>query len=285
MAKTNEMFTINGLNIHGLRWGNPNSKNKILALHGWLDNAASFKPLSPYFSDFDLLAYDMSGHGLSDHRSLDAGYHMVDFVLELAHIVNQLDWDNIVLLGHSMGGAIASLFCSTQPANISHLIVMDALGPMSGEPADSTQRLTRYIKGNTKTPGNKTFPSIELACKSLCKATHMRSQDAKILLERGLIQVDGGWAWRSDRRLLNLSPVRYTEEAVIDLLSSITTPSTIIASDPLPVFINQVDYKKRLDAFKPQFEHRVKAGHHLHMECPEQIAGLIKQSIQWSEQN
>ncbi|MFY0450190.1 alpha/beta hydrolase, partial [Xanthomonas codiaei] len=40
---------------------------RILALHGWLDNAASFVPLSAHLQapDLDLVLLDLPGHGHS----------------------------------------------------------------------------------------------------------------------------------------------------------------------------------------------------------------------------
>ena len=48
----------------------------LLCLHGWLDNSASFQPLNQYLSDFHVIAIDLPGHGLSDHKSPDAYYHL-----------------------------------------------------------------------------------------------------------------------------------------------------------------------------------------------------------------
>ena len=56
---------------------------KILCLHGWLDNAASFNRLAPLLLDsfpvsdeqqqqpMEILALDFPGHGLSGHKSVD----------------------------------------------------------------------------------------------------------------------------------------------------------------------------------------------------------------------
>ncbi|MEZ5484862.1 MAG: hypothetical protein R3F01_06865, partial [Lysobacteraceae bacterium] len=58
----------------GLRWGRRGGK-PLLALHGWLDNAASFVPMveamqaSGRLEDLDVVALDLAGHGYSAHRS------------------------------------------------------------------------------------------------------------------------------------------------------------------------------------------------------------------------
>jgi len=48
--------------LRGLRWGRSGDAS-ILALHGWLDNAASFARLAPLLMDADVVAIDLPGHG------------------------------------------------------------------------------------------------------------------------------------------------------------------------------------------------------------------------------
>ena len=62
---------VNGLKLAGLSWGDP-SNRPLLALHGWLDNAASFSQLAPLLTDFYVVAVDLTGHGQSACRSADA---------------------------------------------------------------------------------------------------------------------------------------------------------------------------------------------------------------------
>ena len=48
-------------------------KPLLIALHGWLDNGASFLPLAPYLADFHLVCVDLPGHGHSDHKRVRRG--------------------------------------------------------------------------------------------------------------------------------------------------------------------------------------------------------------------
>ena len=47
---------------------------KVLALHGWLDNAASFIPLAGQLPHLDLVMLDLPGHGRSAHLGPGAEY-------------------------------------------------------------------------------------------------------------------------------------------------------------------------------------------------------------------
>ena len=52
---------------------------RVLALHGWLDNAASFVTLSLHLRDIDLVAIDLPGHGATTNLPLAADYQVVTF--------------------------------------------------------------------------------------------------------------------------------------------------------------------------------------------------------------
>ena len=77
--------------LAGLRLVRP-GRPKVLALHGWLDNAASFVPLLPYLDGFDLLLLDLPGHGHSAHLPPGAEYGLATHVhaaLDAADLLRQ----------------------------------------------------------------------------------------------------------------------------------------------------------------------------------------------------
>jgi len=81
---------------------------RILCLHGWMDNCRSFHLLAPALarrrefgsrdgSDGDgchVVALDFPGHGLSSHRSVDAGASVLaELAFYVAEAVRLLQWD------------------------------------------------------------------------------------------------------------------------------------------------------------------------------------------------
>src|SRR3546814_404711 len=76
--------------IAGLRCGEPGMP-RVLALHGWLDNAASFVPLAVEFERIgtrvDLVAPDLPGHGRSAHLPPGADYRSEEHTSELQSLM------------------------------------------------------------------------------------------------------------------------------------------------------------------------------------------------------
>lgn len=74
-----------------------------------------------------LITVDLPGHGLTgvwprEEYTIDA---YADFVEVL---VDALNLDRFVLVGHSMGGAVAWSFAATRPDRVSQLVLVDAAG-------------------------------------------------------------------------------------------------------------------------------------------------------------
>ncbi len=92
----------------------------IHGLFGSLDNLNGLsKPLSEHF---DVIAVDVRNHGLSP-RSEHMSYH--DMARDILQLIEQLQLDKPVLLGHSMGGKMAMMTAGLAPASIHGLVVAD----------------------------------------------------------------------------------------------------------------------------------------------------------------
>jgi pimeloyl-ACP methyl ester carboxylesterase len=61
----------------------PEDGHPVIALHGWLDNAATFTRLAPMLPGLRILALDFAGHGYSAHRPPGGSYLIWDNVLDV----------------------------------------------------------------------------------------------------------------------------------------------------------------------------------------------------------
>ena len=130
--------------LAGLRWKNEGAP-PVLCVHGWLDNAASFVPLAENLAGLDIVALDLPGHGLSEHRHHTARYHFIDYLWDVDAALNALAWESCHLIGHSMGGGVSTLYSAASPTHVRSVVVLDGLGPMSNTAADTAKRLRKSM--------------------------------------------------------------------------------------------------------------------------------------------
>ena len=121
------------LALAALEWGDP-AAPPLVALHGWLDNAASFALLAPRLAPrYRVIALDLPGHGHSGHLPAGAGYHYLDHVRAVLAVLDALELSRCRLLGHSLGAGIASLVAAAAPARIERLHLIEGLGPLGDD--------------------------------------------------------------------------------------------------------------------------------------------------------
>lgn len=265
--------------LAALRSGNPDGP-KLLALHGWLDNAASFIPVFPQFAGFDLVALDLPGHGHSAHRLPGYDYAFIDWMHDILDAMDVLGWSRANLLGHSLGGAIASCVAACAPERVQRLALIEALGPLAGAPGEAGERLRAAVKarrerGAREDSAPRRIDSVDIALAARMNATPMPREGARLIVERNLRPVEGGFVWRSDARLTLPSAVRLPEDAVQAILRQITVPTFLVAAEPSPPYFSAEIRDARRGCVADIRVLTLPGGHHLHMEQPELVGGLL----------
>jgi pimeloyl-ACP methyl ester carboxylesterase len=261
--------------IAALRLGNPKGP-KVLAMHGWLDNAASFLPMAPYLADADLVAIDMIGHGASTHISTGYDYAFVDWLHDILDVLDALGWSQAHLLGHSLGGALATVVAAGAPERVLSLALIEALGPPPWPGEQATERLRKAITGRRK-PASvpRLIPDIATAVRARLQATEKSEAAARLLVERNLKPVAGGYQWRSDPRLMWPSHMRAEEVSVRNWLTAIACPVLLVAADPAPVYFQPEIRNARFACLKNGEMHVISGTHHVHMDKAGEVAALI----------
>lgn len=221
------------VSLSGLRWGKGHHK-PVLAMHGWLDNCQSFSRIAPLLAeacDLDIWAIDLVGHGHSGHRPKGSYYHIWDNVIDMALLMDAQGWEEVDLLGHSMGAGVATLMAGAMPDRVGRVALIEGLGPLSTPAEESPQQLTQAV-GRYKLQSYKTPPcyaSVEDAAEARMRGIGEISYEAALpLAERGTRQDEDGWRWRSDSRLRIPSPVRLTEDQIYSFCEAIRVPTQLI---------------------------------------------------------
>lgn len=262
--------------IAALRHGNTGAA-PVLAVHGWLDNAASFVPLLPHLRGCDVVAIDLPGHGHSAHRPDGCDYVFSDWILDVLAAIDALGWPRCRLLGHSLGGAVCSLLAVAAPQRVERLALIEAAGPLSGDAAGAPQRLRDAIEARRRpdTSPLRTFPDLATAIRARMQANGLSGSAARLLVERGIAPVEGGFAWRSDRRLRLPTALRAEETTVEAWLRAIECPVSVVAAEQAPPYFPQHQRESRLACVRDVRSIVLPGGHHLHMETPEPVATAL----------
>ena len=261
--------------LEGLHWSNPGAP-RVLCLHGWLDNAASFVPLAPYLKDFDLLALDFAGHGFSSHRPETSHYYFPEHLYDVDAALDVLGWDACHIIGHSMGGGVASCFASALPERVKRLVLLDAVGILTLPTEQTAKQLRLSMKSVRK---NRSFlrpyESVEEAMLARQKSSPLSDEAARLLCERSLEHTGDYYQWRTDPRLNWRSPQLLSDAQALDLLTAIRSPTLVITSASVLDYLGEDMMHKRL-ATIADCKHVTDDGHHhFHMEQAERTGAAI----------
>lgn len=262
-------FKVQGSTYAAMEWPGDGALT-ILALHGWLDNALSFSKLAPYLTPHRVISVDLSGHGLSGWRSADATYNLWDDLPQLVEIVNQLNLDRVVLMGHSRGAAIAVLLAGVLSERVQALIMIDGLLATFFDQRNALQQLKNFIRDKKKYAqrDERYFRSEAEFIARRC-SYGFDENSGRLLVPRALETTALGLRLRSDPRLFGASANGFRQQQRRDIYSGIAVPALGIfaGTDESP----SNDYRKAmLEEAKTDMPHlqteRYLGTHHLHMD-------------------
>ncbi|XP_040927462.1 serine hydrolase-like protein [Betta splendens] len=274
--------------IRGRVWG-PDHGRPVLCLHGWSDNCGSFNKLIPLLPrECRYVAVDLAGHGLSSHRPPGGFYQFPYYVMDMLRVVDALQWKRFSIIGHSMGGNVAGLFSALYPEMVNGIVLLDSFGflpaqqkEISGVMRKGFDEMLQFEK-KTKEEKNRVY-TYESAVERLMAAnTSLSEASARILLERGLVPVEGGFEFCRDFRINLTNIMRLSLEQGLEMQSKIKASILLILADEgiEKMFISPTE-KKTIAALLQGYKDKnhtivnVPGDHHVHLNNAEVVAPLV----------
>jgi pimeloyl-ACP methyl ester carboxylesterase len=258
-------FEVFGRRLAALEWGEQ-SGCPVLALHGWLDNAASFLPLAKALvergASMHLVALDLAGHGQSDHRAADGEYNAWSDLPDIEAVVDQLGWERFALLGHSRGAMICTLYSSARPERIDRVAWLDGIVPPLAEPDECPRQLAEFLadKRTLLDKPGRTFTRIEDAVR-VRERKGLAPAAARLIAQRNLRPVESGWCWSHDARLQGASAMRLTHDHMNAVLAGISMPGLLLLAE------SGMSARYEIPALPGNIRVATKpGGHHCHMD-------------------
>jgi pimeloyl-ACP methyl ester carboxylesterase len=145
--------TVNDLELLYRVFGGNDATQKMVILHGWNTvGSESWEPFILLFQDLvntdslQIIAPDMPGFARS--KKPNSIWQAEDYAHHLSDFIRSQNIDNVILVGHSFGGAISSLIASLHPeVSLKHLyIVAPAIVRNWGKSESKRQHITKIGK-------------------------------------------------------------------------------------------------------------------------------------------
>lgn len=281
-----EFVSLRGLRHHLRHWGPPDAP-RLFMLHGWMDVSASFQfVVDALQREWHVIAPDWRGFGLTE-KAPSNSYWIPDYLADLDAVLRHCTPDEPAhVVGHSLGGNVAMIYAGVRPERVAKLVNLEGFGLQTTVPEQAPQRYAQWLREEQEPPAMGCYPSREAVAQRLKKNNPRLSDDkADFLSRHRAAQADDGrWHILGDPAHKRVNPVLYRIDEVLACWAQITAPVLWVEADH-PHFHRWTDDRQ---ATRAEVDRRIatiphvtratveNAGHMLHHDQPERVAGLIE---------
>jgi pimeloyl-ACP methyl ester carboxylesterase len=281
LMPTSHRYFSQRLRMHFVEWGSRQDPTVVL-VHGVRDHCRTWDDLIQRLSqegNYHFVAPDLRGHGDSEWVQ-GSGYRYYDYIYDLQQLIEQNEFGPVILVGHSLGGAIAAFFAGVFPEHVSKLILLEGIGLWRGEQEEAGvaalirqwSEINRDLAGRTP----RCYPDLQTAYQRMQDANPQLTRDqAMHLTAHGVVQLeDGQFTWKYDQYTYNFLGVGLSEAQIVELWQNIEAPTLLINAD------KGLEKRTGQDGTLAHFRHaelRIVeyAGHWTHHDQPESVTEMI----------
>lgn len=248
------------LRLHYLDYGGANQP-PMLMLHGMRDSALSWDLFARAMSDeYRVLSLDSRGHGGSD-RAGPRGYHFDDYISDLEALADNLDLNDMIIVGHSAGGRYAWSYAVRHPDRVRALVIVD-IDPDAQNP--QTARDFRAIADEPDSwESEDDFVTYLKARRVYTPEDALRKQVPAISWRTP----DGSYAWKADIRIVT----EYERPDLWDSWGRISCPVLLVRGRQSPLLTHETAVRMRetLPTSQVRLAELEGGGHWFYQDFPE----------------
>jgi pimeloyl-ACP methyl ester carboxylesterase len=235
MAPVVRHVVANGLRHRLLEWDGGGDTTALL-LHGFLDVAWAFHRLGPALAraGFHAVAPDLRGHGGTERVGAGGYYHFMDYLLDVADLIDQLGRRRVALVGHSMGGGIACYYGGAFPDRPWRIVAMESIYVPETPPHTLPRRTAEWVRSVRAARSRKprVYSSVEAAAERLRQLDPLcPPEEARELAEGSTVPVEGGRAFPHDPLHLTRGPYPFRFETAVAFWSAIRCPVLLVEAE------------------------------------------------------
>lgn len=285
-------YRVRGLELAYHTWGE-RSRPAIVLLHGFQDHGRSFGRVARALADrYFLVAPDHRGHGMSGWVGDGGDYYFYDYVGDVLKMISTLELDRFAMVGHSMGGNIATFSASLLKERVTSMILLEGMGFEPHNLSDTVNRLVRWSATHNRQELTGSVEERRLArqrMKSLDDAADRlmryngrleKTHADELAASFAEPAPDGSdWMWRFDPLHKTPSAKPYVLEEAMAVWRSLKMPVLSVYGSESPWF--PADLAARLSCFANVRSLIAEgSGHNIHHDRAELLARTISQHLE-----
>ncbi len=228
------------------------------------------------------MAPDLRGHGDSGWAT-GSSYSLADHVYDLTGLVKSENFENVTIIGHSMGGMVSLTYAGAFPKAVSRLVVLDGVTNFPARRVKSADvRIADWVGDLDKFAQRKIHRYASVADgaeRILHRNPRLTREQALHLSTHGLKpNADGTYSWKFDPYLRARAPYRLSLEDHVGLWSRIQCPTLLVSASES--FLPDPEAAAVLKHFKhAELAKIAGAGHWLQHDKPDEVRERIERFL------
>ncbi len=266
---TSRFIEANGVKLHYLDYGTAGCP-PMVCVHGGAAHAHWFDFVAPGLTpDHHVFAPDLRGHG--DSAWADPQTYLFETHAEDLHaLLEKLDLNDVVLIGHSMGGMISLLHTATHPGRIGRLVIVDSIMLM---PMDRVTKMREF----SARPGKSYGTQDELVARYRLEPAESQLAAPEVIhrmaVHSGRKDGEGRWQHKADRRVY----ANFQQIAGVPLWEKIKVPALVITGERSTRFTPEVMANIQARAPQVQMKKVPASDHHIMLENPNGFVDVVQE--------